>query len=158
MDGSQSREIRPDRLYRSRSLAHVAYLVAFCAYAGMILAASVPGLGGGELPFSMFAAQQKKTARIVAQVRTSGEWVDLPLERWFTYQRGMTTFRLPDEHPAMLGPRDNPKKREFARWLVERAVDLGYAPTEVRLVRSKRDVETDEATRIVVATYAVEDL
>lgn len=144
---------------RSAALARVAFSVWISFNAGLVASVYLPGpLGGGKLPWSMFATQTINSPRLLVAVESDGEWHDLPLTDFFHYARGATRFRIPDEYPLLKGPRDNEAKRAFARWMAERAEERGLQPTRVRLSRHLTHAETGEVQVVEVVTYRVDEL
>ncbi len=156
MDAPGTGPIQP---WRSRTLARAAFATWIAAHLGVAAGAVLPPrlLGGGKLPWSMFADPTPFSARIVAEAYSDGSWHRLPLDRWFHYRRGATTFRLPDEAPPLMGRRPNPGKRQFASWLATRArTDLGLRPTRIRLRRRLTRVDGGGVRVVDLGTWEIE--
>jgi hypothetical protein len=98
-------------------------------------------LAGGPWPWHMFARAVHVETELVAEGRVAhGTWIDLALEDHFHYTRGFTAFRIYDEARATTRPGHPRAKRDFARWIGERALERGLEVEAVRLRRHTQPI------------------
>lgn len=114
----------------------------------------LPERWAGELPWEMFRAPTGVDHRLRAEVRVEGAWVEVPLERWFGYTRGSTSERVIDNHPVFFDPGRRSEREAFARWLIARLADDGWAFSELRLIRHSHDIRGGQVREHVVGRYS----
>lgn len=124
---------------------------------GAIAAVALPGpLGGGRLPWSMFATQTASWSTAFARAEIDGVWVELPLDDWFAYRRGATTMSLVHEAPDLKGPKLQDRKQAFARWCADQARARGLGdPTRIQLGRRHHPLDGSPAREVLFGEYPV---
>lgn len=138
-------------------LAEICFVVWVSVHLGAIASVALPApYGGGKLPWSMFASQTTSWSRAFAQAEIDGAWVELPLDDWFRYRRGATTFSLVHEAPELKGPRPGERKAAFAAWCAAKARDEGLgSPTAIRLGRRIHPLDGGDPRELDYGTWPV---
>jgi hypothetical protein len=99
----------------------------------------LPPPWSGTLPWNMFSEPRPDVVTLRAEGRTpAGDWVEIPLDRWYRYARGATGQRLCDTSRYLREPGHDGERRAFAAWLAARMADDGAPVRAVRLVRRTR--------------------
>lgn len=113
---------------------------------------------GAHVPWRMFSDPSPLDRTLIAEGRAAGgQWVEIPLERYFQHTRGATGERAYEYSAIVLEPDRLAERHAFARWLARRMAEGGRPIDKVRLVRRWVDLRDGSPGSATIGQYPVGD-